>query len=56
MKTREKNLAMKSNLSFLRHCHAITKPFVFSYGQHWSIEAFSRPFNQDKRKSAKPKK
>lgn len=40
--TREKNLNLKSDLSFLTHSHNITKPFVFSYVMHWPIELFAK--------------
>ncbi|CAF0710228.1 unnamed protein product [Brachionus calyciflorus] len=53
---RDKNLALKSNLSFLNHSQQITKPYVFSYVMHWPIELFGRPFDQDKMKKSKPKK
>ncbi|RNA40956.1 golgin subfamily A member 6 22 isoform X3 [Brachionus plicatilis] len=53
---REKNLSLKSDLSFLTHSHNITKPYVFSYVTHWPIELFAKPFDQDKIKKSKPKK
>ncbi len=42
MDKREKNLKMKCDSSFLKHCHFITKAFVFSYGIDWPLELFSK--------------
>jgi hypothetical protein len=56
MKSREKNLKMKYNLSFLNHLHHLTKPYVFSYNVDWPLEDFGKPLPPQKNKKPAAKK